>query len=107
MRPGNLLVAVRNPSHMQHLERILLKTDTRKIDIVVLSVRILKRGASEGGLEPGQMFADAETQVFSKVVNLAEKAGCDSSAWRESGVSVLIYHVESFKESDKETTDAH
>jgi hypothetical protein len=75
VRPGNLLVAVRNPNHMQHLERILRKTDTRKMDIVVLSVRILKAGASEDGLEPGQMFADAETQVFSKVVNLAEKAG--------------------------------
>jgi len=32
--------------------------------------------------------------------NLAEKAGCDPSAWRQSDVSVLIYHVESFKESE-------
>jgi hypothetical protein len=39
--------------------------------------------------------------------NLAEKAGCEPSAWRQSNVSVLVYHVESFKESDKETTDAH
>jgi AmmeMemoRadiSam system protein A len=39
--------------------------------------------------------------------NLAEKAGCESSAWRQPGVSVSIYHVESFKESDKETTDVH
>ncbi|MGD0774690.1 MAG: APC family permease [Candidatus Solibacter sp.] len=75
VRPGNLLVAVRNPNRLQHLERILLKTDTRKMDIVVLSVRTLKAGSGEGGLEPDQMFADAETQVFSKVVNLAEKAG--------------------------------
>jgi amino acid transporter/nucleotide-binding universal stress UspA family protein len=75
VRPGNLLVAVRNPNRMQHLQRILQKTDTRKMDIVVLSVRMLKAGAGEGGLEPQQMFADAETEVFSKVVNLAEKAG--------------------------------
>src|SRR5450631_1662037 len=75
VRPGNLLVAVRNPNHLQHLERILRKTDTRKMDIVVLSVRTLKTGAGEFGLEPDQMFADAETDVFSKVVNLAEKAG--------------------------------
>jgi nucleotide-binding universal stress UspA family protein len=75
VRPGNLLVAVRNPNRMQHLERILRKTDTRKMDIVVLSVRILKAGAAEHALEPDQMFADAETAVFSKVVNLAEKAG--------------------------------
>jgi hypothetical protein len=75
VRPGNVLVAVRNPNRMQHLERILRKTDTRKIDIVVLSVRTLKTGSGEHGLEPDQMFSDAETEVFSKVVNLAEKAG--------------------------------
>jgi hypothetical protein len=45
------------------------------MDIVVLSVRTLKAGAGEFGLDPDQMFADAETDVFSKVVNLAEKAG--------------------------------
>jgi AmmeMemoRadiSam system protein A len=38
--------------------------------------------------------------------NLAEKAGCPPSAWRQPGASVLIYHVESFKESDQDTTDA-
>jgi amino acid transporter/nucleotide-binding universal stress UspA family protein len=75
VRPGNVLVAVRNPNRLQHLERILLKTDTRRIDIVVLSVRTLKTGAGEYGLEPDQMFSDAETEVFSKVVTLAEKAG--------------------------------
>jgi amino acid transporter len=46
VRPGNILVAVRNPNRMQHLERILRKTDTRKMDIVVLSVRTLKTGAA-------------------------------------------------------------
>jgi hypothetical protein len=75
VRPGNVLVAVRNPNRLQHLERILRKTDTRKMDIVVLSVRTLKAGAGEYGLQPDQMFSDAETEVFSKVVNLAEKAG--------------------------------
>src|SRR5450631_128678 len=75
VRPGNLLVAVRNPNHLQHLERMLLKTDTRRMDIVVLSVRTLKAGSGEYVLEPDEMFSDAETQVFSKVVNLAEKAG--------------------------------
>jgi hypothetical protein len=66
---------VRNPNRLQHLERILRKTDTRKMDIVVLSVRSLAAGSAEYGLEPGQMFAEAETEVFSKVVTLAEKAG--------------------------------
>ncbi|HXA49090.1 MAG TPA: APC family permease [Candidatus Acidoferrum sp.] len=75
VRPGNILVAVRNPNRLQHLDRILRKTDMRKMDIVVLSVRTLKSGAGEGGLEPEQMFADAESDVFSHVVTLAEKAG--------------------------------
>jgi 7-carboxy-7-deazaguanine synthase len=38
-RPGNVLVAVRNPNSLDHLKRTLDKTDTRKIDIAVLAVR--------------------------------------------------------------------
>ena len=36
---------------------------------------------------------------------LAEKAGCASDAWRQPGVSVYIYHVESFKESEYPATN--
>jgi len=76
VRPGNVLVAVRNPNRLQHLARILVKTDTRKMDIVVLSVRpVTQAGSGEHGLDIDQIFAGAETEVFSKVVSLAEKAG--------------------------------
>jgi amino acid transporter len=76
VRPGNVLVAVRNPNRLQHLARILQKTDTRKMDIVVLSVRgVTQAGSGEFGLDASQIFSDAETQVFSHVVSLAEKAG--------------------------------
>ncbi|HYW46783.1 MAG TPA: APC family permease [Bryobacteraceae bacterium] len=76
VRPGNVLVAVRNPNHLQHLARILRKTDTRKIDIVVLSMRrVTQAGSGEHGLEPDQIFSDDETTVFTHVVTLAEKAG--------------------------------
>jgi len=64
-----------NWDSMHYGIRILRKTDTRKMDIVVLSVRSLKAGAGEAGLEPAQMFAESETVVFSQVVTLAEKAG--------------------------------
>src|SRR5664279_4499981 len=50
VRPGNLLVALRNPNHMHPLKPTLRKTATRKMDIVVPSVRTLKAGASEDGL---------------------------------------------------------
>ena len=76
VRPGNVLVAVRNPNHLQHLQRVLEKTDTRKLDIVVLSVRRVTQAASgEHPLDTGQIFSDDETNVFTHVVTLAEKAG--------------------------------
>ncbi|HEY7391424.1 MAG TPA: APC family permease [Bryobacteraceae bacterium] len=75
VRPGNILVAVRNPNRLQHLERILRKTDMRRQDIVVLSVRLVSTGSAEHPLTSDQMFADDETAVFTRVVSLAEKAG--------------------------------
>jgi nucleotide-binding universal stress UspA family protein len=76
VRPGNVLVAVRNPHRLHHLARILAKTDTRKQDIVVLSVRLVTQAASgEHALDVGQIFSDDETEVFTHVVTLAEKAG--------------------------------
>ena len=76
VRPGNVLVAVRNPNRLQHLQRILEKTDTRKIDIVVLSVRrVTHAGSGEHQLQADQIFAGDETTVFTRVVTLAEKAG--------------------------------
>jgi amino acid transporter len=76
VRPGNVIVAVRNPNHLEHLQRILEKTDTRRIDIVVLTVRqVTQAGSGEHALDIGQIFSLDETEVFSKVVTLAEKAG--------------------------------
>ncbi len=76
VRPGNVLVAVRNPNHLDHLQRILEKTDTRRIDIVVLSVRqVTQAGSGEHPLDVSQIFSVDETEVFTKVVTLAEKAG--------------------------------
>lgn len=76
VRPGNVLVAVRNPHRLDHLRKILLKTDTRKMDIVVLSIRhVTQSGSGEHGLEHDQLFAKDEIEVFSKVVSLAEKTG--------------------------------
>jgi len=75
-RPGNVLVAVRNPNRLDHLSKILEKTDHRKIDIVALSVRVVNpAGSGEHDLEPDQIFAEDETKLFSRVVSLAEKAG--------------------------------
>jgi hypothetical protein len=76
VRSGNVLVAVRNPYHLEHLERILEKTDTSKIDIVALSIReVTAAGSGEHMLGADQIFSAAETELFTKGVSLAEKTG--------------------------------
>jgi hypothetical protein len=76
VRPGNVLVAVRNPNHLEHLQKTLEKTDTRQVDIVVLSVhRVTQAASGEHDLGADQIFSSAETEVFTRAVSLAEKAG--------------------------------
>jgi len=76
IRPGNIIVAARNPNHLEHLIKVLSKTDIRRQDIVVLTVRVVGQAESgEHGLDPDQVFAQSETQLFSRVVAVAEKAG--------------------------------
>jgi amino acid transporter len=76
VRAGSVLVACRNPNQLEHLERVLEKTDTRKVDVVVLSVhRVTAASSGEFDLEADQIFAQAEEKLFSHVVSVAEKAG--------------------------------
>jgi amino acid transporter len=73
-RPGSVLVAVRNADNMQHLRRTLQKTNLRRNDIVVMTVRPL--GAdSEYALNDDQVFGADEKALFSAVVTMAEKEG--------------------------------
>ncbi len=75
-RPGNVLVPVRNPYQLEHLKRVLGRVDTRKIDVVVLTVKRISRHGSGGyDLEVDQIFTDRVAELFSNVVSLAEKAG--------------------------------
>ncbi len=76
VRVGNVLVACRNPHHLEHFQKVLDKTDTRKVDIVVLSVhRVTAAASGEFDLEPDQIFASVEQELFSKVVAMAETSG--------------------------------
>jgi hypothetical protein len=74
-RPGCVLVAVREYKRMWHLQRVLEKTNMRRQDIVVMTVRQLSAGAAEYELRNEQLFADYEQELFSHVVSLAEKEG--------------------------------
>jgi len=74
-RPGSVLVAVRDYSHMDHLKRVLHKTNLRRHDIVVMTVRPVSSGAGEYDLSESQIFSDYEKELFSHVVEMAEKEG--------------------------------
>ncbi len=74
-RPGSVLVAVRDYNHMDHLKRVLDKTNMRRHDIVVMTVRPISAGAGEYELAEEQIFSTYERELFSHVVELAEKQG--------------------------------
>ncbi len=74
-RPGCVLVAVRDYSNMQHLKSVLQKTNLRRHDIVVMTVRPISTGAGEYELSSKQLFSDYERELFSGVVTMAEKEG--------------------------------
>jgi Amino acid permease len=81
-RPGCVLVAVRDYNRMEHLKRVLEKTNLRRYDIVVMTVRPISTGAGEYELADNQIFSDYEKELFSHVVELAEKEG--------KGVELLV-----------------
>jgi amino acid transporter len=74
-RPGCVLVAVRDYVHMAHLQTVLVKTNVRRHDIVVMTVRPVSAGAGEYALAENQLFTDYEQELFTRVVSMAEKEG--------------------------------
>ncbi|GIU73795.1 MAG: hypothetical protein KatS3mg004_0882 [Bryobacteraceae bacterium] len=74
-RPGCVLVAVRDYNRMDHLKTVLRKTNIRRQDIVVMTVRPVDAGAGEHELAQDQLFTDYERELFTRVVALAEKEG--------------------------------
>ena len=74
-RPGCVLVAARDAKRLEHLKRVLEKTNLRRHDIVVMTARQLSTGAAEYDLAQRQLFSDYERELFSHVVEVAEKEG--------------------------------
>jgi hypothetical protein len=68
-------VAVREHTRLLHLQQALKKTNLRRHDIVVMTVRQISAAASEYELQEDQLFAVPEQELFSHVVSLAEKQG--------------------------------
>jgi hypothetical protein len=74
-RPACILVAVRDYNRMTHLQNVLHKTNLRRHDIVVMTVRGVSAGAGEYDLAENQLFTDYERELFTRVVAMAEKTG--------------------------------
>jgi nucleotide-binding universal stress UspA family protein len=75
-RPGCVLVAVRDYTRMSHLQSVLQKTNLKRHDIVVMTVRPASGGASgEYELSNEQLFSHYERELLTGVVTMAEKAG--------------------------------
>ena len=78
VRPGNILVAVRDPHSLNYLRQVLAKTDTTKTDVVVMTARVYHREHSFSGTEEvdtAEVFKKYERELFSAVVTIAEKEG--------------------------------
>ena len=78
VRPGNVLVAIRDPRNLYYLKKLLENTDTIRQDVVVMTARLYHREpnfSGSGSYDGKELFDEYEQQLFTKVVELAEKEG--------------------------------
>jgi amino acid transporter len=76
VRPGNVLVMVRNCNTLDNLSAVLNRVNPRDRDVVVLHLRIVGRASSgEHELSADELFSVNEQQLFTHALALAEKKG--------------------------------
>src|SRR3989441_5591067 len=76
VRPGNVLVMVRNYNTLHNLNAVLNRVDPHKQDVVALHMRFLQRsGGGEYELTHDQLFSLEEQKLFTRALEIAEKKG--------------------------------
>jgi amino acid transporter len=75
LRPGGIMVTMRDASNPFALKWTLARTSTEEQDVVVISVRMMGVGGPEYLSAEDQSFSDHEQMVFTKAVSVAESFG--------------------------------
>ena len=75
VRPGSVLVTVRDYNTLNHLRWTLETTDTTETDVVVMEARLTGYGSAYQDLAMEQIFSDYEQTLFTKAVSIAENYG--------------------------------
>jgi nucleotide-binding universal stress UspA family protein len=75
VRPGSILVTVRDYNTMVHLRWILGRVNTTEQDVVCMTARLSWLTAGGSDLTSEQLFSDYEQTLFTRAVSIAEKFG--------------------------------
>jgi len=75
IRPGGVIVTMRDPSNPLALKWALSRTSTDEQDVVVISVRLVGAGGPEYLNPEDQSFSEHEQMVFTKAISVAESFG--------------------------------
>jgi hypothetical protein len=75
VRPGNILVPVRDYNTLTHLKWALERVDTTEQDVVVMEARLVGMGSAEFDLSMDQIFSEYEQTLFTRAVSVAESVG--------------------------------
>jgi amino acid transporter len=75
IRPGGVMVTMRDATNPFALKWILSRTSTEEQDVVVISVRMMGVGGPEYLNAEDQSFSEHEQMIFTKAVSVAESFG--------------------------------